>query len=67
MTNDTATYRAVHAVAPGQLELTTKPLCANRRPAMSAFVSRLVGSVIATPERWPARSRSPGRVYPAMR
>ena len=26
MTNDTATYRAVQAVAPGQLELTTKPL-----------------------------------------
>jgi len=26
MTNDTATYRAVQAVAPGQLEPTTKPL-----------------------------------------
>jgi len=26
MTNDTTTYRAVQAVAPGQLELTTKPL-----------------------------------------
>ena len=26
MTNDTATYRAVQAVAPGQLQLTTKPL-----------------------------------------
>ena len=26
MTNDPATYRAVQAVAPGQLELTTKPL-----------------------------------------
>ena len=26
MTNDTATYRAVQAVAPGRLELTTKPL-----------------------------------------
>src|SRR5262252_2378048 len=26
MTNDTATYRAVQAVAPGQLERTTKPL-----------------------------------------
>src|SRR6516162_429787 len=26
MTNDTATYRAVQAVAPGQLEFTTKPL-----------------------------------------
>ena len=26
MTNDTATYRAVQAVAPRQLELTTKPL-----------------------------------------
>src|SRR5262249_49943522 len=26
MTNDTATYRAVQAVAPGQLELTTNPL-----------------------------------------
>src|SRR5262247_1745216 len=26
MTNDTATYRAVQAVAPGQLELTRKPL-----------------------------------------
>ena len=27
MTNDAATYRAVQAIAPGQLELTTKPLC----------------------------------------
>jgi hypothetical protein len=26
MANDPATYRAVQAVAPGQLELTTKPL-----------------------------------------
>src|SRR6516164_2878438 len=26
MTNDTATYRAVQAVAPGRLELTAKPL-----------------------------------------
>jgi len=26
MTNDTATYRAVQTVAPGRLELTTKPL-----------------------------------------
>ena len=26
MTNGTATYRAVQAVAPGRLELTTKPL-----------------------------------------
>jgi hypothetical protein len=64
MTNDTATYRAVQAVAPGQLELTTKPL---REPAMSASVSRLVGSVIATSRRSPACSRSPGHVCPAMR
>jgi propanol-preferring alcohol dehydrogenase len=31
MTNDTATCRAVQAVAPGQLDLTTKPL---REPAL---------------------------------
>ena len=44
MTNDTATYRAVQAVAPGRLELTTKPL---REPRRAIFQRSLVCGFLA--------------------
>ena len=44
MTNDTATYRAVQAVAPGRRELTTKPL---REPRRAIFQRSLVCGFLA--------------------